>query len=257
MRVGHVKLFSDGSQGARTAWMLEPYTDTGGCGMPMEPMAELAEVVRRAELGGFAVAIHAIGDRANRELVGMFERLRAEEGDPSVDPPAAPHRIEHVQNIRLEDILRLARLDVVGSVQPIHIRDDITMIDQSVGDRARFVYPFRQLLDAGVTLALGSDCPVADPNPLLGIQAAVTRQREDGTPEGGWYAGQRLTVAEAVRGYTMGPAIATGRQADMGSITPGKLADVIVLDRDIYASDPGEIAEAQVVMCVFDGGVIF
>jgi predicted amidohydrolase YtcJ len=237
--------------------MLQPYTDTGGCGMPMEPMEKLADVVRRSEAGGFAAAIHAIGDRANRELVGMFERLMAEKRDPLVDPPAAPHRIEHVQNIRPEDILRLAAQEVVGSVQPIHIRDDITMIDQSVGDRARFAYPFRQLLDAGVTLAMGSDSPVADPNPLQGIQAAVTRQREDGTPEGGWYAGQRLAVAEAVRGYTMGPAIATGRQADMGSITPGKLADVIALDRDIYAADPSEITEAQVVMCVFDGGVVF
>jgi hypothetical protein len=131
------------------------------------------------------------------------------------------------------------------------------MIDQSVGDRALFAYPFRRFLDAGVTLAMGSDCPVADPDPLRGIQAAVTRQREDGTPEGGWYAEQRLTVGEVVMGYTMGPASAIGRQADMGSITPGKLADVIVLDRDIYTADPGEIAEAQVVMCVFDGGVVF
>lgn len=257
MRVGHVKLFADGSQGARTAWMLEPYTDTGGCGMPMEPMEKLAEAVRRAEVSGFAAAIHAIGDRANRELVGMFERLRMEESEPAVHPPVAPHRIEHVQNIRFEDILRLAALDVVGSVQPIHIRDDITMIDQSVGDRALFAYPFRRFLDAGVTLAMGSDCPVADPDPLRGIQAAVTRQREDGTPEGGWYAEQRLTVGEVVMGYTMGPANAICRQAEMGSITPGKLADVIVLDRDIYTADPGEIAEAQVVMCVFDGGVVF
>jgi predicted amidohydrolase YtcJ len=256
LRIGHVKLFSDGSQGARTAWMLEPYQDSDGAGMPLWEMAELAVIVRRAEEGGFAVAIHAIGDRANRELVGMFERVKADRKDEVANRLAAPHRIEHVQNIRPEDILRLAALDVVGSVQPIHIRDDITMIEQSVGRRAQHAYPFRQLMDAGVSLAMGSDCPVADPNPFCGIHAAVTRQRHDGTPESGWYAEQRLTVAEAVKGYTMGAAIASGRQAEMGSITPGKLADAIVLDRDIFAVDPDQIAEAQLVMCVFDGCVV-
>jgi len=262
LRVGHVKLFADGGQGARTAWMLEPYEDTGYCGMPLMPMEEIAETVRRADQAGLSVAIHAIGDRANRELVSVFEqvlngeRAAAMESRPTA-PPVAPHRIEHVQMIRPDDIIRLARLGVVASVQPIHVTDDIPMIEQSVGSRSRFAYPFRDMLDAGVTMALGSDCPVADPNPLWSIHAAVTRQRRDGTPPGGWYPQQRMTVAETVWGYTMGAALVSGREAELGSITPGKMADLAVLDRDIFAIEPMEIAQTQVVMTVFDGRVVY
>jgi len=260
LRVGHVKMFSDGGQGARTAWMLEPYEDVGHCGLPLTPMAELAEAIPRADRAGLAVAVHAIGDRANRELIGVFEQVlgsqaRASESRPTARP-AAPHRIEHVQNIRPDDVARLARLNVVASVQPLHVIDDLPMTDISVGERARFSYPFRDLWDAGVTLALGSDCPVSAPNPLWGIHAAVTRQQRDGTPAGGWYPKQRLTVAEAVWGFTMGTAVVSGREASLGSITPGKLADLAVLDRDIFAIDPTEIHQAQVVMTIFDGRVV-
>ncbi len=253
LRVGHVKMFSDGGQGARTAWMLEPYEDTGGYGMPLTPMDEIAEAVRKADQAGLSVAIHAIGDRANRELITVFE---------SIPHPASrilhpvPHRIEHVQMIQPQDVARLARLDVVASVQPIHCPDDIPMIEKSVGPRGRLAYPFRDMLDAGVTLALGSDCPVASPNPMFGIHAAVTRQQRDGEPQGGWYPDQRLTVAEAVWGYTMGAALVAGREAELGSITPGKLADLVVLDRDIFAIELTEIAQAQAVMTVFDGKVV-
>jgi len=255
LRVGHVKLFSDGSQGARTAWMLEPYEDTGECGLPMMPMAEIADAVRRADKAGLAVAIHAIGDRANRELLTIFEQLPTEPTTRKTQ--CAPHRIEHVQMIRPTDVIRLARLGLVASVQPIHVTDDIPMIEQSVGSRGRFAYAFRDMLNAGVTLAFGSDAPVADPNPLWGIHAAVARQRRDGTPPGGWYPEQRLTVAEAVWGFTMGPALASGQQDKLGSITPGKLADLIVLDRDIFTLEPMEIAQTQVVMTIFDGRVVY
>ncbi len=259
LRVGHVKLFADGGQGARTAWMLEPYEDTGECGMPLTPMAEIAEAVRRADQAGLAVAVHSIGDRANRELLTVFEQVLVEHETRNTQYAIRniPHRIEHVQMIRPDDVTRLARLGIVASVQPIHVTDDIPMIEQSVGQRGRFAYPFRDMLDAGVTLAFGSDSPVADPNPLWGIHAAVTRQRRDGTPPGGWYPAQRLTVAEAVWGFTMGPALASGREAELGSITPGKLADLVVLDRDIFAIEPMEIAQAQVVMTVFDGRVVY
>ena len=255
LRVGHAKLFSDGSQGARTAWMLEPYEDTGDCGMPLTPMDEIAEKLHRAHRAGIAVAIHAIGDRANRELLNVFEQLNPPAGSSTT--PAAPHRIEHLQMIQPEDVIRLGRLGIVASVQPIHIPDDIPMIERSVGPRGRFAYPFRDILDAGTIMAFGSDCPVADPNPLLGIHAAVTRQQPDGTPPGGWYPAQRLTVAEAVWGFTMGPALASGQQDKLGSIAPGKLADLVVLDRDIFATEPMEIAQAQVVMTIFDGRVVY
>jgi predicted amidohydrolase YtcJ len=251
LRVGHVKLFADGSQGARTAWVLEPYEDTGDCGMPLTPLEEIAEAVTKADRAGLAVAVHAIGDRSNRELITVFEQHAGSKAC------SVPHRIEHLQIIRPVDVKRLARLGVVASVQPIHVIDDMLLCDQSIGSRSRFAYPFRDMLDAGVTLALGSDAPVADPNPLWGIHAAVTRQERDGTPEGGWYPQQRLTVAEAVWGFTMGPAVVSGRAGTLGSITPGKLADLAVLDRDIFGIEPTEIHRTQVVMTVFDGQVVY
>jgi predicted amidohydrolase YtcJ len=279
LRVGHVKLFSDGGQGARTAWMLEPYDDVGHCGIPLTPMEEIAEAVRQADRAGLAVAVHAIGDRANRELLGVFEQVlsgdrmaaddshpqgtqhplesRSDVCHPPTAPPLAPHRIEHVQNIHPDDVARFARLGIVASVQPIHVTDDIPMVEKSVGPRGRFAYPFRDMLDAGIVLALGTDCPVANPNPLWSIHAAVTRQTRDGTPPGGWYPQQRMTVAEAVWGHTMGAARVTGREAALGSISPGKLADLIVLDRDIFAIESMEIAQAQVVMTVFDGRIVY
>ncbi len=261
LRVGHVKLFSDGGQGARTAWMLEPYEDTGDSGMPLTPMDEIAGAIERADRAGLAVAIHAIGDRANRELIGAFEQIQSNGQATRVTaPPTAPHRIEHVQMIRPEDVARLGQLDVVASVQPIHCPDDIPMIETSVGPRGRFAYPFRDMKEAGVTMAFGSDCPVANPNPMFSIHAAITRQTRDGTPPGGWYPEQRLTVREAVWGFTMGTALVSGREAHTGSITPGKLADLIVLDRDVFALEetaPLEIAQAQVVMTVFDGRIVY
>lgn len=259
LRVGHVKLFSDGGQGARTAWMLEPYEDTGDPGMPLTPMPEIARAVERADRAGLAVAVHAIGDRANRELISVFEQVLGGRTKAPTAPPTAPHRIEHVQMIRPDDVARLAKLDVVASVQPLHCPDDIPMVEQSVGPRGCFAYPFRDMADAGVKMAFGSDCPVANPNPLFGIHAAVTRQTRDGTPADGWYSEQRLTVAEAVWGFTMGAALVTGRQAHLGSITPGKLADLIVLDRDILAleqTDPLEIARAQPAMTILDGRIV-
>jgi predicted amidohydrolase YtcJ len=257
LRVGHVKLFSDGSQGARTAWMLEPYVDNGQYGMPLTPMEAIAESMRKADQAGLAVAIHAIGDRANRELLDVFEEVLGGERESLVAPPAAPHRIEHVQNIRPVDVQRLARLKITASIQPIHVTDDMPMIETSVGERSRWAYAFRDMLNAGVKFAMGSDCPVADPNPLWGIHAAVTRQQRDGTPVGGWYPQQRLTVAEAVWGYTVGTALVTGQESRLGSLTPGKLADLVVLDRDIFDIDPMQIAQTQVVMTVFDGQVVF
>lgn len=266
LRVGHVKLFSDGGQGARTAWMLDPYEDNGPevppdhSGMPLTPMDDIAWKVERADRAGLAVAVHAIGDRANRELIGVFERIRWTKRDSNTAPPAAPHRIEHVQMIRPEDVARLADLDLMASVQPLHCPDDIPMVERSVGPRSRFAYPFRDMQEAGVRMAFGSDCPVADANPMFGIHAAVTRQTRDGTPPGGWYPEQRLTVSEAVWGFTMGGALVSGREAQLGTITPGKLADLVVLDRDILALEriaPMEIDQAQVVMTVFDGDIVF
>jgi len=201
--------------------------------------------------------VHAIGDRANQELIDVFEKVLAQEHAVSVTPPTAPHRIEHVQNIRPPDLARLAKLGIVASVQPIHATDDRLMIEQSVGPRSCFCYVFSDMLKAGLTLAMGSDCPVANPNPLWGIHAAVTRQDRYGQPAGGWYPQQCLSVEQAVWGYTMGPALTTGRAHLQGSLSPGKFADIVVLDQDIFTIEPQEIADTKVVMTILDGRVVY
>jgi len=257
LRIGHVKFFSDGSQGARTAWMLEPYEGTDDHGMPLTPMEEIEVAFRRAHQAGIAVAVHAIGDRAMRELINVFERVMSEKPSSVNDVPAAPHRIEHVQNIRPDDLARMAALNVVASVQPIHLADDITLVDQTSGARGRFAYPLRDILDTGVVMAFGSDAPVADHNPFPGIHAAITRQRLDGTPNGGWYPEQRLTLAETLWCYSKAPSIAIGRQSELGSISPGSLADAVVLDGNILTGPPEAIPETKVFMTIFDGRVVY
>jgi predicted amidohydrolase YtcJ len=254
LRIGPAKFFSDGATGPRTAWMLEPFEDAG-TGLPLTPMSQMAEAIAKAHKAGISTAIHAIGDRAVHELLDVYTEVT---GTQEVGKkPRIPHRIEHVQHSHPDDLKRLGPLGLTASVQPLHLTDDMQMTDKACGSRARWAYAFRDLLDAGTVLALGSDCPVASPNPFWGIHAAVTRQVRDGKPEGGWYPSQKLTVAEAVWGYTMGAAIATGQEASQGSLTPGKLADMIVLDQDIFEIPPEQIHATKVVMTVFNGRVVF
>ena len=255
LRIGGIKLFADGALGPRTAWMLENFEDTATTGMPLTPMSEMAEKIAIAEKAGITSAVHAIGTRAVRELLDVYEEV-LDEDDCRRD--AAPkHRIEHVQHSTPEDLTRLARFNLVASVQPLHLTEDMDMVDTALGERARYTYAFRDLLNAGTVLALGSDCPVVSPNPFLGIQAAVTRQKNDGTPAEGWYPEQRLTVAESVYGYTMGAAIAAGTENAQGSLTPGKVADLVVLEDDIFEIPPLEIGKTRVKMTIFDGEVVF
>ena len=258
LRIGHLKYFADGGMGARTAWMLEPYLDAE-YGMPLGSMAELSRNIAAAEKAGLAVMVHAIGDRANREIISILEelvKLRSGSAQQSSVPPALPHRIEHTQMIRSEDIQRLAKLKVAACVQPHNMILDINMIDESVGPRGRWTYAYKEMLDAGIPVLFSSDAPVCDPSPLVGIHAAVTRQRRDGTPAGGWYPEQRIGVEDAVRGYTTVPAAFYGQSHKMGTLTPGKRADIIVLDRDIFEVDPMEIADARVEMTIFDGRIV-
>ena len=249
--VGGVKLFSDGALGPRTGWMLESYEDSDETGMPLTPMSEMAEKISLAQKSGLGTTIHAIGDRAVRELLDVYSEVL----DGDVDAPR--HRMEHVQHSHADDLTRLAPLGLVASIQPLHLVEDMDMVDALLGNRGCWAYAFRDLLDAGTVLAFGSDCPVVSPNPFLGIQAAVTRQKDDGTPADGWYPEQRLTVAESVYAYTMGAAVASGRQARIGSLSPGKLADLVVLDQDIFNISPLEIGKTQVVMTIFDGEIVY
>ena len=259
LRIGHLKYFADGGMGARTAWMLEPYLDAE-YGMPLGSMAELSRNIAAAEKAGLAVMVHAIGDRANREVITTLEglaKLRNQTKERFFVPPVLPHRIEHTQMIRSEDIQRLAKLKVAACVQPHNMILDINMIDESVGPRGRWTYAYKEMIDAGIPVLLSSDAPVCDPSPLVGIHAAVTRQRRDGTPAGGWYPEQRISVEDAVQGYTTVPAAFYGQSREMGTLLPGKKADMAVLDRDIFQVDPMEIADARVEMTIFDGRIVY
>jgi hypothetical protein len=260
LHLGHLKYFADGGMGARTAWMIDPYIDAGK-GMPLTAIEELEPAVIKADAAGLAVMIHAVGDRTNRELARMFERIVPYNASASENhrhkKNTVPHRIEHLQMIRKSDIHKLADMGIAGCVQPHNMILDINMIDQSVGKQGKHAYAFRNMLDAGIQLMFSSDCPVADPSPLAGIHAAVTRQRADRTPKDGWYSDQTVAVDEAVRAYTCTPAIASGVGDTLGSLAPGKKADIIVLDRDIYSIPPMEIIEANVDMTIFDGRVVY
>ncbi len=251
--IGHLKFFSDGGMGARTGWMTEEYLDAG-FGMPLTPVEEIERAAGKADAAGLSVMVHAIGDRANREIVEMFQRIEERGGSRC----AVPHRIEHVQMILPEDLEKLSALkNVAVSCQPNNLSLDISMIDICAGERGKYAYSLKSILETGVPLMLSSDAPVADPNPLAGIYSAVTRRRMDRTPSEGWYMEQALSVEEAVSGYTITPAEASGCGRSLGSITPGKLADIIVLDRDIFTVDPLEIAGARVDMTLFDGRIVY
>jgi predicted amidohydrolase YtcJ len=257
LMTGHLKLFADGGMGARTAWLLEPYRE-GGCGLPQLDMDELETIVTRAEAVGMAVMVHAVGDRACREILTVFERVAQQRSPGETRSPCRlPHRIEHVQMIRPEDIRKMARLGVAGAVQPANLMTDMDLIDDQIGDNGRYTYTFRSLLAAGIPVSMSSDAPVCQPDPLAGIYAAVTRRKADGTPAGGWYPDQQLTIAQAVHGYTTAPARLGGAADWLGSISPGKRADLVVLDRDIYRMNPQAILDTRVVMTVFDGRVVF
>ena len=254
LHIGHLKLFADGSQGARTAWMLEPYLDSGDHGLPLMEPAELATWVRRAAAQGIAPAIHAIGDRAVRTVIRLLANVLPPSARAALN---APPRIEHLQNVRPADVQALSRLGAVASMQPIHLVDDMAMMARSVGERARFAYPFADLLRAGVPLAFGSDAPVADPDPLRGLQAALTRQTPAGEPQAGWYPEQRITLEQALAAYTSGPARACGLEHHQGRIAPGCLADLVLIGPDLRTLPADQILHARVEAAILGGRPLF
>jgi predicted amidohydrolase YtcJ len=258
LRIGGIKLFADGALGPQSAHMLAPYEGTDdNTGIPTLTPEELRDVVRRARAGGLSIAAHAIGDAANRSVLDAVEFARAEVSEQN-HRPRLPDRIEHVQLLHPDDLPRLARLGVVASMQPIHATSDMEMAERHWGRRSDLAYAWRGVLDSGAHLAFGSDCPVETLDPLPGIHAAVTRRRPDGSPgPDGWIPAQRLTVTEAVHAYTLGAAHAAGEAHLKGSLSPGKLADVTILSRDIFAIEPMEIPDARVSMTVFDGRIVF
>jgi predicted amidohydrolase YtcJ len=245
LRIGNVKVFMDGALGPHTAAMFQPYEgnekNRGILNMDGE---ELFEHSRKAAGVGLGMTVHAIGDRANHEVLNAYEQLRNYEKENHF--PHMRHRIEHVQVLHPDDAARLGRLNVVASMQPIHAISDMKMADDFWGERAKLSYAWRTQLDNGARLAFGSDAPVDSPNPFLGLHASVTRRRADGSPSAdGWYPEQKLSLAEAWEAYTLGPAYAAYMEDRLGRLASNHLADLIVLEKDPFTCDPDELLTMQ------------
>ncbi|HUT07630.1 MAG TPA: amidohydrolase [Candidatus Latescibacteria bacterium] len=256
LKLAGLKGFVDGSLGSATAYFFEPYTDEPGTsGLlhgQMFPEGIMEKRVMEADRAGLQLAIHAIGDRANSLLLDMYEKAVAANG-----PRDRRWRVEHAQHLRPADISRFGRLGLVASVQPYHLVDDGRWAERKIGpERARTTYAFESLRRAGATLAFGSDWTVAPLSPILGIHAAVTRRTLDGKKPGGWIPEEKVSAEEAVRAYTINGAYAEFAEAAKGTIQAGKLADMVVLDRDIFTIPPEEIAAVKVALTVFDGTIV-
>jgi predicted amidohydrolase YtcJ len=255
IRLGGLKIFADGALGPRTAAMFESYEgEPDNFGIITTDKEEVVELVIRASAAGLPATIHAIGDRAVSNVLDVYEIVRRQEAEWGVPPDQRRHRIEHVQIVRPEDVSRLAKLRVIASMQPIHATADYLMADRCWGARAQWSYNPRIMLDAGVTVAFGSDSPVEAFEPLKGLHAAVTRQRPDGSPgSDGWYPSARLRIQEALHGFTLGPAFAAGLEQQVGRLSPGYAADLVVLSRDLFTIPAAEILEIEVLATMVGG----
>ena len=254
LRIGGLKGFVDGSLGSHTAAMLRPFTDEpDDLGLLVNTSEDLERWTTRADRAGLQVAVHAIGDRANRLQLDVFERVAAANG-----PRDRRFRIEHAQHIAPEDIARFARLGVIASMQPYHTIDDGRWAEAVIGPkRSETSYAFRSLLAAGARLAFGSDWSVAPPTPLEGIFAAVTRRTLDGKHPTGWVPGQKISVEESLRAYTIDAAYAGFSESSLGSLQPGKLADVVIIDRDLFEAPGESLADARIAVTIVGGKVVY
>jgi len=245
LHIGPVKFFADGALGPQTAAMFQPYNGSpDNTGVLMLDSEHLFEAGQTAVRGGLSLAVHAIGDRAVHEVIEAYAQLRAFEQSEGL--PALRHRIEHVQVLHPQDVSRLAQLDVIASMQPIHATSDMFTADRYWGERSALAYAFRTLLDQGTRLAFGSDAPVEPPNPFLGMHAAVHRRLPSGEPgEDGWRPEQRIRLAEALASYTTGAAYAGGLEDRLGRLVPGYKADLIVLPEDPFQLPPDRLYDLR------------
>jgi predicted amidohydrolase YtcJ len=243
----------DGSLGSSTAKMYEAYTnEPESTGVFLTPPSRMLELVQAADRAGLSVAVHAIGDRANAELLDIFAEVIKRNGLRD-----RRFRIEHAQHLRPQDYARFAKMGVIASMQPYHVIDDGRWAEGRIGaKRCASSYAFRSLLEARAKLAFGSDWSVAPMDALVGVDAAVNRATLDGKHPAGWFPEQRITVAEAIEAYTLGAAYASFQEADRGSLTPGKLADLVVLKQDILdAFTPG--SAPRVAITIAGGRVVY
>ncbi len=257
LRIGGVKAFMDGSLGSGTAVMFEGFSDEPGnrgvYAAEAIPLSAMEERMAAADAAGLQVEVHAIGDRANAELLDIYQRVEKRNG-----PRDRRFRIEHAQHLRAADIPRFAELGVIASMPPSHEADDGRWAEKRLGpERSRGTYAFRSLLDARATVAFGSDWDVAPISPILGIAAAVTRRTIDGKNPGGWVPEQRITVEEALRAYTVSAAYAAFEEKDKGSLAPGRLADFVILASDPFRVRPDELEKIEVDATVVGGKMVY
>ena len=256
LNIGSVKLFADGALGPQTAAMLEPFENSDDTGTLLMSQDEIEEIGHYAASHGFSLAIHAIGDRANRTVINAFQNIRQYEQDHTL--PHLRHRIEHVQILDPSDFTRLSELDLIASVQPIHAPSDMAMADKYLGKRAENSYAYKSLIDHGVWTVFGSDSPVEPINPFLGIHAAVTRRNQAGLPgEAGWHPDQRLSLQDALDGFSSRPADISQRGARLGKIAPGYSADFIILNHDPFSIHPHELATVKPIATLIGGDCVY
>jgi predicted amidohydrolase YtcJ len=254
IRLGALKILSDGSMGSGTAAFFDPYTDDPRTsGLLLYPVPELERLIREADAAGFQLAVHAIGDRANSLVLDAFEKAAA-----ANRPRERRFRIEHAQVVRKADLARYQRLGVIASIQPSHGIDDMRWAERRIGkERARDSYNVRSFTDAGIPVAFGTDWFVEPLDPRLGLYAAVTRERPEGGPAGGWLPDEKVSLEEALDLYTRGSAYAEFAEKEKGTLAPGLLADLVVFAADLFRIPPREILNTPVDFTVVGGRVVF
>jgi predicted amidohydrolase YtcJ len=241
--------------GSRGAALIDDYSDDkGNRGLLVTEPAALDAAIAKAQRCKIQIAVHAIGDRGNRSVLDAFAKAL----NATPDKGALRWRIEHAQVVALSDIPRFASLGIIASMQPTHATSDMPWAEQRVGaSRIAGAYAWRKFRDAGVRLALGSDFPVESVDPLLGLYSAITREDRAGKPAEGWYANERLTAWEALRGFTLDAAYAGFDEARLGSLVVGKRADFTVLSKDVTAIASEEIPRTKVIATFVDGKAVF
>jgi predicted amidohydrolase YtcJ len=257
LRLGAVKGYADGSLGSRTAYMFEPFNDDpGNRGLlsdEMHPPSAMRNRLMQADAAGLQIRVHAIGDRAISMMLDIFADIEREHGYHD-----QRFAIEHAQHMAQRDFERFAKLHVIASMQPYHAIDDGRWAQSRLGhERARYSYAWRSFIDHGVTLAFGTDWPVAPLDPMPGIYAAVTRATLDGKNPGGWIPEEKITLSEAIEAYTMGAAFAEFQENEKGSITPGKLADMVILSDNIFELKPEAIRNVKVKTTIIGGNIVY
>lgn len=256
MAVAAIKIVADGALGSYGAALLEPYTDRPETrGLLTTPPEEVYQQTLEASKAGFQTCIHAIGDRANREVLDVFERVQSEVPGAR----ALRMRDEHSQILDAEDIPRFSRLNVIASMQTTHATSDMPWVPTRIGPErtAEGAYVWQKLMKSGVVIANGSDFPVEEPNPMLGIYAAITRQDPQGNPLGGWMPDERMSREEALASFTLNAAYAARMERDLGSLEEGKLADLVVLSRDIMTVPPKDILTTKVLKTIIGGRIVY